>query len=422
MASLLFIIAYDKTFFNMHFHWLKHVDPLAKANGFLSRHMAVHSFVMIRDLKELQQNWKINEEFVPFQSFVAQEIQDQNQIRLLLHSMPKVFFDVAIKSFHKHFDQWRSERLLPLAIAGDETPAKALADFFINGNINGEVFPTSYDSVVHKTSINLKRLLEWLTETLPINCNFRNRIFFRRHSSAIEEMKEGKGLWVRDASVHMKKLRTYIENTYLPLPSNNQIVEAGVKDTALCRTTSKGERMASILVFYRSITVPEAVEDSIVEKMNANNGLEQYVDRGKKRVESMIVRSIDSSKKTHLSDDRRKMKENLDQKNSYVKSCIATKVERFQRLSSREKRPNQTQQVRGIEFQPLILGKISYGQLKKEHITMVRNELSTREVHYNVNTGIRALTKLLREHESALVGHDTKYFLPQTATGEDWFR
>ena len=81
----------------------------------------------------------------------------------------------------------------------------------------------------------------------------------------------------------------------------------------------------------------------------------------------MIVRSIDSSKKTYLSEDRRKMKEKLDEKNSFVKSCITTKVERFQRLSSREKKPNQTQLVRGLEFQPLILGKISYGQVERRN-------------------------------------------------------
>ena len=53
---------------------------------------------------------------------------------------------------------------------------------------------------------------------------------------------------------------------------------------------------------------------------------------------------------------------------------------------------------------------------------MVRNELSKREVDYNVNKGTRALTKLLREHESALVGHNTKHFLPQTVTEEVLFR
>ena len=114
------------------------------------------------------------------------------------------------------------------------------------------------------------------------------------------------------------------------------------------------------------------------------------------------------------------MKEKLAQKNSYVKSRIATKVKRFQRLSCKLKRPNQAQQVRGIKIQPLILGKISYGSLNKGHITMVRNELSKRGVNYDADMGIRALTSLLKENENAMVSNDTKHFLPQAYAEDEW--
>ena len=65
--NLMFISGYSRAFFIGHFKWLQSHDAVAKKNGFLSRHMAMRTYLMKRDLDCLSNDgWMKNKHFVKF--------------------------------------------------------------------------------------------------------------------------------------------------------------------------------------------------------------------------------------------------------------------------------------------------------------------------------------------------------------------
>ena len=57
-AQILFVNAYISDFYDKHFQWFKHVDVRSKQAGFIAIHMAIHYYVMSRDLKLFRSNWR----------------------------------------------------------------------------------------------------------------------------------------------------------------------------------------------------------------------------------------------------------------------------------------------------------------------------------------------------------------------------
>ena len=84
---------------------------------------------------------------------------------------------------------------------------------------------------------------------------FRQREFYQKHECTIREMAEGARLWDEDASDNIRKFREYVEEEWLIVSSNNQLVECWAKDTNECTFTNKGEHLASLMAICRSDTL-----------------------------------------------------------------------------------------------------------------------------------------------------------------------
>lgn len=61
--QLIFVNSFSESFFMSHFEWLKRSDKNAKDYGFLVVHMALHTYIMRRDLVRLQDTWASGIEF-----------------------------------------------------------------------------------------------------------------------------------------------------------------------------------------------------------------------------------------------------------------------------------------------------------------------------------------------------------------------
>lgn len=54
MAQVYFVNAYVLVFFDLHFHWMKRKDEHTGRPAFLAPYIAVHFYVMARDLTSLK--------------------------------------------------------------------------------------------------------------------------------------------------------------------------------------------------------------------------------------------------------------------------------------------------------------------------------------------------------------------------------
>ena len=66
IAHLYLLCGYDDAFFSIHFNFLKSLDPTTGTPGFLSIHMALHLYVIHRDLLHLSVHWKESTYFKEF--------------------------------------------------------------------------------------------------------------------------------------------------------------------------------------------------------------------------------------------------------------------------------------------------------------------------------------------------------------------
>jgi hypothetical protein len=199
-AHLLFVKGYHDSFFSHNFNFMKRKDSRARLNGFNSHHMS-------------------------FVEYASNNLSPSEQ-NIHLDAMPKAFFFIAQKMLFKHFNQWIESPLLPLTLAGEDFSAQALAQYIMSelGEplTSQAQLPSSYYSEIQNAEIPLIPMIDFFTANL-------------------------------DKEQFLKS--NFIS---LPHPSNNQIVEAGVRDVSLCRNSGRGERLSSMLSFYRS-TITETL-------------------------------------------------------------------------------------------------------------------------------------------------------------------
>ena len=75
-------------------------------------------------------------------------------------------------------------------------------------------------------------------------------------------LQKGGDMWLNNQNdKYLNKLLKYIKNNLLHLLSNNQCVEAGVKDAILGRRSGRSERVAFLLNFFRSTITSYVVEE-----------------------------------------------------------------------------------------------------------------------------------------------------------------
>ena len=101
--------------------------------------------------------------------------------------MPCKFLHIAHTVLIKHFDQWTSPMLLPMALAGDEFVAQALPKYLcakVGIAIEDDNMPQHYHSEVHRKQIDLQKYLAFLKKRIsPMQANLKviNREYMKLH-------------------------------------------------------------------------------------------------------------------------------------------------------------------------------------------------------------------------------------------------
>ena len=126
VAHIHLVCAYDDSFFQKHFDYLKKRDSISKLHGFNARNMPLHAYIMYRDLKYISGHWRDMVEFKTFVDAFNLITEQPHTMQYLVHN----FISLAIDRYTKHFNQWWTTNL-PLAIAGKSLLATRLVCWFL---------------------------------------------------------------------------------------------------------------------------------------------------------------------------------------------------------------------------------------------------------------------------------------------------
>ena len=436
-AHTYFLKSYHDSFFAIHFQWMKHVDTMTKKNRYLSRHMAVHVYVMHKLLKEIENEWKTMTVFSPFIQYCNENIQNEDEKNMTINVMPAKFFKLAKDVLIKHFDQWRSPMLLPLVLGGDAIPAQALSSYLCYLNPNPTI-PQTYYSHTHHVHINVQSMMVFLTGRIKTPEDRRalyNREYYHLHQGAIEKLARGASIWLDNQQDNeLNAFGMYMKIHFLPLPSNNQCVEAGVKDAALCRTSGRSERIASLLNFFRSTITTYVVNDAravaitdpqkergVKRKANDNENRHKIWISESSKVHSILKQANKFNPEIYSLEQKRIMTLKVGTMEHYSTERINKSDLKFRQKMNKQKIQNTAQQKVGVDTTPYLLGKIQYGKLRSLHINLMREEILHRtNIPIDNSLGIRALAALLRTHENERVGNEVKFFMPQLKSSDEW--
>ena len=130
-AHLRWIDAFHESWWSPHFVWLSAVDETSKQPSFRAHHMAAHTLIMGRELRDLSEKWNTHPSFGKY--LKVKETIKISYHRDCLYQLETQFFEIAMKSFHKHFNQWIKPPLLPAMIGGEKEIATMFAKWIIQG-------------------------------------------------------------------------------------------------------------------------------------------------------------------------------------------------------------------------------------------------------------------------------------------------
>ena len=415
------ILAFVRSWWGPNFDWNKRLDSVTGQPGFLARHMAVHYYVQHRDLLDIIANWKTNPKFTKFIASFPQN--DEYTIEDLVSK----YLQRVMERHTKHFTQWKN-KYIHLTLASDDAIPRRLVAAWLLGDPLNEEPPLTYYSNMHRTTIDSRDLMLFLTSNINAS-DFRKKFFFKNHVEAIKKISEGENLW-DNVSNEMVKFSEYVERNWLIIPTNTQLVERWVKDANECTFNTKEEGLADAVAVLRSVTIfryrrrvlrlsRERILSANQHRSGGKAG--SRIDKNTGNVEetnkidlvrgafyncvviSEVLRETEQLKqmKTPLSDRKYILRRIKNPRMSFqTVRTNATLTSYSRSLASPIPTPNNAvANATGIDTTDHMLGRFPYGKLRIVHIHLVRVEINHRGGEFDDKMKIRVLGKLLLELE-----------------------
>ena len=322
-----------------------------------------------------------------------------------LDELEKKWFEIAESTFKKHFTQWLSLPLLPLIIAGDPEIATLFAKLLFHPSPQVQqnpkaLFPLSLTSSgemhLHDASV-----IEGVKSEL------------KNYLTAIELIANGESIWNYETNnEELKNLRIFCKKHYLPLPSNSQHIEAGVKDSALVAQTGCEERSRNNKAIIRSHTVRNVIREAQKYQEHKKEDAKDYSPHGRMRTLYFLKGAKrDALRGASLSaESKSTAKGHLSKENDFKRKRQESLVDKVK--TAQDKRLNTAQQLTGVDYTVSISGLIRYSFIVNAQMQNVRRELDARGVIYEENDGVMKLRKALKGDEDIRGAQDSKAFKP----------
>ena len=230
------ILAYWLAYLGDHMKWIQGVDKGGCA-GFKSLHMLLRSFLMAKDLDNLEENWSAHPKFSPVVEVLNgldEELADieRDKIRHL--------FVVCKANRKKHWDAWRKD-LLIFGACGEYPFGVIVARWMKGGefcNQDGapklDGLPDSFNSEIQGSkSIKLKEFADFLQKDIDIDAvREESKALMQRFDTELTVIAKGSDMWHnKDADTWDQLSKMCIEVLKLigASASNNQESERAVK-------------------------------------------------------------------------------------------------------------------------------------------------------------------------------------------------
>ena len=280
-------------------------------------------------------------------------------------------------------------------------------------------------------------------------------------------MANGTGRLWDDDCVQMLPLRKYVQEKWLKIATNSQLVERWVKDSNECTATSKDEKMANIYAIIRSCTVMYFNDDcrrehkdrirkatkfftrgKLGERTDKRTGLVENVNenkrdemRGSMLVETIIKGTIQLRNEVlalNISEDvRKRIHSHLISDNKQFDTFIQTNTTGALEaiLNQPHKPPNTIQKMTGIDTTPHAKREIKYTKCLTKHINLIQAELQFRGIQFDEKAKVMELKRILKKDSmdrqtahilettnvpARPVELDTTYFKPIHRPAEEW--
>jgi hypothetical protein len=335
------------------------------------------------------------EEFIDSLKIITDEgpLQNDEAQRTKAHR----FVDIAMESLEKHFLRWYSVKLLPAGVMAEKPLARIISRVILGVSKDYPPRPpqdadheaivdydteTLYQSKVHKSNIRLPTfesfVLQWLNKAKALAVGDDGDVpaddFNDGIKSAAALMATGTVDFRDIKSENPNPLQVAMWKTYLPLASQTQFVERGVKECAIVSATNRGEESRTVLAMIRSARVHAVGIDrdtTMEEKIKALFGAAQLaVDRQEELRETMgdqYKQAIDFAKAE------------LKSNHSKVERKEKLIVDALSKADKNKKTDNVRQRATGLTMTVKTMGLLAYSKLKKDdHGGDLKTELQHR--------------------------------------------
>jgi hypothetical protein len=422
-CDLHFMVAFSKSYFVKHMTWLQCIDQRSGDFGYLSRHMPVRTYIIMRDLEKLVSSWEDDPCFAEFKALAStftgnetttpdeDEMRDNGAFRAGSKSFTyegikrevNLFFEDALSTARKHFTTIWTGPLIHFAIAGEKDTSVPFCKWLCDGTTQGL---GTIASEVHQTTIDLDNMIEFFSG-LKTREAVKAQGEVETFGGPIAAIAGGEDIWQSELTI---ELRRYVEAKILPLASSTHRVEAMVRECSHCASTDRGESTRSHYILQRSVLNSKINEISAKDRegrvLHANastgSGLQgerelrsedsirkhggamddknkvRQRTRGALRVVAAVgvvmERYTNISRKSTA--DRKAVKALLNNKMATVR--IGAKVESFESTVLHPRQPNKRERERGVDKTYRVTDRIPFKRAKAIHILHIIEELQAR--------------------------------------------
>jgi hypothetical protein len=415
-SDLTLLRCYFSTYLDKHFQWMQSEIDLSGVPGFQAHNTLGRYYLIQKELEEMKATSFVNHP--AYKTFRLSLIHLSTDMQVRQRKKVQTFIDIAVRACHKHFNRWGNEQLLPAALLSEGPTARVVAAVMMKKTEEIEFEYPVHHSFVHGADFDMKDYLQFVAKQVDADAVYDALAFFTARLVWNGEVD------LRDMS-KPNFYKSWMYSTYLPLASQTQFVEAGVKEAKIVSQSDRSEQLRSVYAINRSARVHPAPGETALREQGAPERVCNLLKTAKKHVEvHNDIRDrdvVDYSSK--LADIARVIRQDHFKKER-IEGLLATANNK----QSVNKKENCAQQKTGVDRTLDQLGFVAYGKLTKNpHLPSIRLELIHRGCpEEQTNTWkITECKHKLKEHElrrlrnTPIQVHANKGFQPQSAAQFD---
>ena len=383
---------FHKHFISRHVGWLQSSTDLSGTEGFQAHNIAARCYLMTRQHDQMNVE-AINSTHRGFPDYRKSLLTLETDSDRQLHSKKlEVVLHRAEETLHKHFMRWvKHPFLLPAALLSEAPTARVVASVILGRQSEFDVFT----STTHGDSmIDLESLHEFIESRVG---DISTMTFEEKPLQAAQLILNG--VVFRNISLEdeHQDLRQHMFSKHLPLASQTQFVEFGVKEAKLVSSANRSEETRSCCAIVRSAHVSD--------KGNSKRDMSN---------QDKTCRLITEAKE--LCESHRRWEEEDPEHHAFCNTVMHTlsaghfesermagKQTNISEKAHSNKKKNSLQQQKPQLLTAAVTGDIPYSKLhttKEGHMEGLAQELLFRGVDQAVvPTGTKARKTLLQELE-----------------------